>query len=294
MIKFLILSILSIKTCFAYDVGMLTKYGSSSEKYSFKSDEKQIHYEANPHTDIALIFLGDRYSFGLQYSIEDEDDGDHLESGKSNFSFTFFSDTFITEFYFNEFQDYYIQNDLDELNDTRSSEVLGGNTIGFSTLFYLDGTKIQSIHGDYILKPETGMGQFYNFVIEHAEMQSSDSLIPQKYQNKFDQLKNFKKLSIDSIQTQVGLSFLKAWDYIYLNSSLMLGPSFDSQMLVGDSKESKMMISAVGEAFFGLAYYNDEFQFGLRTRRSLKKYAIRNSELDLSRIDSYVFMSLSF
>lgn len=249
-------------------VGTGLKFGEPKVQKSFKQENEEITFETNPLNELTLSFIGPQYSFGLQFTAEKNDDGEFLNSQYSDFIISFYSSSYIVDLYFNDFSDLYIQSDREEINNGNLKDTISGSSIGARTLFFLDGTNIQENYGEYVLSPKTSMGLFYDFSVEHSILKSDDELVPQKYQSSFSKLNGIKSVTADSITTLVGASFLYAWEYIYINSYLKVGPNFDSQLIENDQKNSSFLVTPSGEAFLGIAYYDQQLQIGLRAKIS--------------------------
>ncbi len=279
----------------AYWLGYNLRYGETRPSFNFTSDNDQgLKFEANPSNDVTLMFIGPQYSFGLQLSSEKEDDGEYLESSYSDFLITFFTQSYMAELYYSDFNDFYIQNDREEIITNQSQDLLNGSRIGVQTTFYLDGSKFFSIHGEYILAPETGVGSFYKFRFEHFELDSTNGFIPAKYQNDFKKIATVDSFQRDLIDLEVGTSAVYAWDKFFVNGYIMLGPIIESQLYQGDTKESEVLVTPAAEALIGAAYYNSGMQVGLRAKYFHHESQINGIKFSDIRQTAYLYFTYLF
>jgi len=248
---------------FADWVGNSIRFGSPIVQSHFISKEREIIFEPNPLSEITLSFIGPSYAFGLQFAGENEDDGDLFDSGYSDFLISYYSKSYIIDLFYRSFEDFYVQDDRDEMIASGLADTIKGGLFGLQAVYYPEGD-IFKIHGENVLDPQTGFAYFYKFRLQHQNIEGSDKLIPTKYQSDFLKIKDVKGFSADSIDTMIGMSGLYASESFYINSFLMLGPSYESYLIEQVSRDNISLISPVAEAFMGVAYYQKNFQLGYR------------------------------
>lgn len=288
---FLILCLLSLNT-FSQFVGTNLKYANPTYQFSFESDTEKIIMEPNPISEVSLMFLGPSYAFGLQFSDEKSEDKEFLESGYSDFLITYYAQGFVVDLFYREFKDFYVLGDLEEQTPS-NKQTIAGSELGVQVLFMQD-QNIFEFHGDYVFSPKTTYDYFVKLRLSHSELSGEGQIIPLKYAEDFSKISQYEKWLVDSIEAQLGLSGLYAFDKIYINSYFSLGPSLEGHLVEGGQGKNLTLVSPVVEAFLGISYYLNSFQFGMRSQGRYKESDLNGIKHTQTYLSNYAYLLLFF
>ncbi len=295
MNKFLALLILIYSNLsYSYWLGAEFRYGESAPSFKLSNEENSLTFNPNPINDFTLSMIGPNYSIGIQFVAEKEDDGEFLDSNYSDSKISFYTETYLASLSYTSFEDFYVLSDRDNLNDNKTDDTLSGTKLSLSTLFFLDGSKLHELHGESVLKPVNGYGYYLNLTFEHGEIRAGNNLVPASYENEFPELTGVESLSYDSIDTELGISGLYAWESFYINSFIQVGPTLSSQTIDGDEKITKSMVSPLGETMVGFAYYDSNLQIGVRGKMRIKRNQINGAYIDEEDQVAYGFLTYLF
>lgn len=288
-----LLFIFTASNVYANFLGYSIRLGSPTISYGFASEEKNIEFEPNPLSDVTLSFIGPSYAFGLQFTGENEDDTELFESRFNDFLISYYSESLLVDIFFRSFEDFYVLDDKEEMIAANSADTVKGSSLGAQMVYYFKGSVFQ-LHGEIVLNPTTSWGYFTKLRFDHSNLEGSGTIIPTKYQNDFRSIADLETISNDSLEGQMGIAGMYAWDHFFINSFLMLGPSIDSFLLEGDKSTSKILVSPISEAFLGVAYYYGELQIGLRSLARLKVSDLNSVNYNQLSGTSYLYFQWLF
>lgn len=254
-------------------VGNTIEVGSPIIQKSFISKNKTLTFEPNPLSEVTLSFIGPQYAFGLRFTGENEDDGELFESNYSDFVISFYTSSYLVDIFYISFEDFYIQSDLEEMQASNQADTLEGSSFGLQ-LTYFEKGNIFEFFGARVFDPKTNYDFYLKLRFEHKTIQADNKIIPSKYQSDFSKMANVEAVTTDALDAGIGIAGLYAWDYFYINSYFMLGPSFEYMLIEENENREMSLISPVAEAFVGVAYYSKGFQLGYRSLARAKSSQI--------------------
>jgi hypothetical protein len=281
-------------------LGLDIRLGSPSLDFTIANENKSLKFEPNPMNELTLGFLGDSFTFQLRMTYElgiSADDEDSVRSTYGDYFVTLYGGNYVVDLYYQNYEGFYILEDGDEFTSAASAPQLNATNFGATfNMFFDDSFRLPESFGEFVTKPKSNDSFLWGGNFNIHTLDGNETIIPTKYASFFPKINQLESVQIDSIDIAGGYSFLHAWESWYISFYLIGGFGAQNRLLINaDGEEINEAQSFVrGQGFFGLAYYNQTYQIGVRTLYNRINSQLDSYDYSHQRAVSYLYYLMVF
>ncbi len=279
--------------------GLDLRYGVPQFSFEIEGKDSTLKFEPNPLSEFTIGFLGDTFTFAIRFAVQndyDPDDKSQVDTSYSDYLFTAYSDRYIANLYYQSFQGFHVLEDQEDFEDGTKSPQLNSTNLGANFQYFVaDDFSLFESHPLYVRKPKTNGSWILGGGINHQLIEGNKKIIPTKHADDFSKIADLEAVKLDSLILNFGYAFLYAWSEIFIGFDMTLSPAFQNKELVYASETTyEQQTNLGGSGSFALAYYQPNYQFGVKSMYEHIVVEINSYNMTTIRSAAYLYFLYLF